>query len=146
MWSRESCAVRSNESHCCHTPQPSHCVCQDWQRVCACWAMLKDGMKSKTVVIKLGSSSILSESTLEPKIRIMSSIVEAVSQLRQNGHRVVLVCSGAIGLGRIRMNITTKPKNLGERQALAALGQLRLMTLWDNLFGMLGINLSLIHI
>ena len=72
----------------------------------------------------------------------MSSIVEAVSQLRQNGHRVVLVCSGAIGLGRIRMNIKTKPKNLGERQALAALGQLRLMTLWDNLFGMLGINIA----
>ena len=110
--------------------------------VCVCWAMLKDGMRRKTVVIKLGSSSILSESTLEPKIRIMSSIVEAVSQLRQNGHRVVLVCSGAIGLGRIRMNIKTKPKNLGERQALAALGQLRLMTLWDNLFGMLGINIA----
>lgn len=96
----------------------------------------------KTVVIKLGTSSILSEKTLEPKIRIMASIVETVSRLRQNGHRVVLVCSGAIGVGRVRMNIQERPKNLGERQALAALGQLRLMSLWDSLFGVLGINIA----
>lgn len=96
----------------------------------------------KTVVIKLGTSSILSETSLEPKIRIMSAIVETVSQLRKQGHRVVLVCSGAIGVGRVRMGMSERPQLLGERQALAALGQLRLMTLWDNLFGMLGLHIA----
>lgn len=95
---------------------------------------------SKIVVIKLGTSSILSEKTLEPKIRILASIAETVSLLRQRGHRVVIVSSGAIGVGRVHMGIKEKPKNTGERQALAALGQLRLMTLWDNLFRALGMN------
>lgn len=96
----------------------------------------------KTVVVKLGTSSILSESTMQPKIKIMSSIVETVLQLRTAGHRVILVCSGAIGVGRVRMGMTERPKDLGERQALAALGQLRLMTLWDNLFGVVGISVA----
>ncbi|WFC93736.1 glutamate 5-kinase [Malassezia brasiliensis] len=96
----------------------------------------------KTVVIKLGTSSILSESTMQPKIRIMSSIVETVLHLRTTGHRVILVCSGAIGVGRVRMGMQERPKDLGQRQALAALGQLRLMSLWDNLFGVVGINVA----
>lgn len=97
---------------------------------------------SKTVVIKLGTSSILSEDTLEPKIRILASLAETVSLLRLRGHRVVIVSSGAIGVGRVKMGIKERPKNLGERQALAALGQLRLMTLWDSFFGALGINIA----
>lgn len=101
--------------------------------------MTRDG---KTVVIKLGTSSILSETTLQPKVRIMASIVEAVSSLRAAGHRVLLVCSGAIGVGRVRMGLQERPKNLGERQALAALGQLRLMSQWDSLFGVIGINVA----
>ncbi|WFD02771.1 glutamate 5-kinase [Malassezia obtusa] len=96
----------------------------------------------KTVVIKLGTSSILSESTMQPKIRIMASIVEAVLHLRKAGHRVILVCSGAIGVGRVRMGMQERPKDLGQRQALAALGQLRLMSLWDSLFGVVGINVA----
>ena len=77
--------------------------------------------QGKTVVIKLGTSSILSDVSLEPKIRIMASIVETVSQLRLRGHRVVLVCSGAIGVGRVRMGIKERPQELSVRQALAAL-------------------------
>ena len=67
----------------------------------------------KTVVIKLGTSSILSESTMQPKIRIMASIVETVLHLRTAGHRVILVCSGAIGVGRVRMGMQERPKELG---------------------------------
>ncbi|WFD42537.1 glutamate 5-kinase [Malassezia psittaci] len=96
----------------------------------------------KTVVIKLGTSSILSESTMQHKIRIMSSMVEAVMNLRKAGHRVILVCSGAIGAGRVRMGLLEPPKDLGQRQALAALGQLRLMSLWDSLFSVVGINVA----
>ncbi|CAD6968112.1 unnamed protein product [Tilletia controversa] len=96
----------------------------------------------KTVVIKLGTSSILSESTHLPKLAILSSIVEVCHDLRSHGHRVVLVCSGAIGMGRLRMGITSKPKAVPDRQALAALGQLRLMALWDSLFSNLGLMVA----
>ena len=99
-------------------------------------------MTGKTVVIKLGTSSILDTDSFQPKVKIMASIVESVAALRRDGHRVVLVCSGAIGIGRVRMNYNGKPKALGERQALASLGQLRLMTLWDNLFGVLGLDIA----
>ncbi|KAJ9476950.1 Glutamate 5-kinase [Pseudozyma hubeiensis] len=97
---------------------------------------------SKTIVIKLGTSSIISEETQLPKIAILSSLVETCHKLRSLGHKVVIVCSGAIGMGRIRMHITEKPKSLGERQALAALGQLRLIALWDSLFGTVGIDVA----
>lgn len=96
----------------------------------------------KTIVIKLGTSSILSESTQHPKIAILSSLVETCHTLRSLGHRVVIVCSGAIGMGRLRMHVNEKPKSLGERQALAALGQLRLIALWDSLFGTVGIDVA----
>lgn len=97
---------------------------------------------SKTIVIKLGTSSILSEETQHPKIGILSSLVETCHTLRSQGHKVVIVCSGAIGMGRIRMHVTERPKSLGERQALAALGQLRLIALWDSLFGTVGIDVA----
>ncbi|PWN48436.1 putative PRO1-glutamate 5-kinase [Violaceomyces palustris] len=96
----------------------------------------------KTIVIKLGTSSILSESTEHPKIAILSSLVETCHTLRSAGHKVVIVCSGAIGMGRLRMHIKEKPKSIGERQALAALGQLRLIALWDSLFGTVGIDVA----
>ena len=56
-------------------------------------------------------------------------------KLHQDGHRVVLVSSGAIGVGLRRMDIEKRPKHLPKVQALAAIGQCRLMSLWDQLFG-----------
>lgn len=96
-----------------------------------------------TIVIKLGTSSILSESTLQPKLSILSSLVETCSALKSQGHRVVLVCSGAIGMGRARMGLgKVNATDIADRQALAALGQLRLIALWDTLFGELGIRVA----
>jgi glutamate 5-kinase len=103
---------------------------------------------SKTIVIKLGTSSILSETTHQPKLSILSSLVETCHALRTKGHKVVLVCSGAIGMGKVRMGMMNQQDTskaalgLGERQALAALGQLRLIALWDSLFGQLGISVA----
>ncbi|KAJ2913643.1 hypothetical protein MD484_g6784, partial [Candolleomyces efflorescens] len=54
------------------------------------------------------------------------------------GHKVVLVSSGAIGVGLKRMNMAARPKGLAGKQALAAIGQGRLIALWDNLFGQVG--------
>ncbi|KAF8626226.1 hypothetical protein AX15_004913 [Amanita polypyramis BW_CC] len=91
--------------------------------------------RPSTIVIKLGTSSIVHEDTHQPLLSILSSIVETVIKLKSQGHKVVLVSSGAIGVGLKRMNIANRPKSLSGKQALAAIGQGRLIALWDNLFG-----------
>lgn len=101
-----------------------------------------------------GTSSIVHETTHQPLLSTLSSVVETVLRLRADGHRVVLVSSGAIGVGLKRMDIASRPKTLAgtqvscalfsliaflkSLQALAAIGQGRLIALWDNLFGQLG--------
>ncbi|KAK0185850.1 glutamate 5-kinase [Armillaria mellea] len=87
-----------------------------------------------TIVIKLGTSSIVTEKTHQPLLSTLSSVVETVVDLRSQGHRVVLVSSGAIGVGLQRMNIPSRPRSLSGKQALAAIGQGRLIALWDDLF------------
>ncbi|ETW85168.1 hypothetical protein HETIRDRAFT_414274 [Heterobasidion irregulare TC 32-1] len=93
---------------------------------------------SSTIVIKLGTSSIVHEKTHHPLLSTLSSVVEVVVHLRAQGHKVVLVSSGAIGVGLQRMDMPARPKSLSGKQALAAIGQGRLIALWDNLFGQFG--------
>jgi len=93
---------------------------------------------TSTIVIKLGTSSIVHETTHQPLLSTLSRVVEAVVCLKSQGHKVVLVSSGAIGVGLKRMDIPSRPKSLSGKQALAAIGQGRLIALWDNLFGQLG--------
>ncbi|RWA14041.1 hypothetical protein EKO27_g1101 [Xylaria grammica] len=92
------------------------------------------GPKPLTVVIKLGTSSIVDEKTHEPLLSILSLIVETAVRLRKDGHKVVIVSSGAIGVGLRRMDVDKRPKHLSKLQALAAIGQCRLISLWDSLF------------
>ncbi|KAI5922228.1 Aspartate/glutamate/uridylate kinase [Camillea tinctor] len=92
------------------------------------------GPKPLTVVIKLGTSSIVDEKTHEPLLSILSLIVETAVKLRKDGHKVVIVSSGAIGVGLQRMDVEKRPKHLSKLQALAAIGQCRLISLWDSLF------------
>ncbi|KAF9971357.1 hypothetical protein BGZ73_005728 [Actinomortierella ambigua] len=87
-----------------------------------------------TIVIKLGTSSICDEVTHYPRLSTLSLIVETILKLKALGHRVVLVTSGAIGVGLRRLNLPSKPKDLAQIQAIAAVGQGRLMSLYDDLF------------
>lgn len=81
-----------------------------------------------------GSSSIVDEKTHEPILPILSLIVDTAIKLRRDGHRVLIVSSGAIAVGLQRMNMARKPKILAQKQALAAIGQCRLIAIWDQLF------------
>ncbi|GAA5874209.1 hypothetical protein JCM8547_007791 [Rhodosporidiobolus lusitaniae] len=99
-------------------------------------------MHPLTVVIKLGSSSILhAEPPHFPQIATLSALAETCVHLRSLGHRVVIVSSGAIGMGLHRMELPAptggKKRPMGEKQALAAIGQGRLIALWDQIFGAL---------
>ncbi|KAI7901357.1 glutamate 5-kinase [Cokeromyces recurvatus] len=90
---------------------------------------------SLTIVLKIGTSSICNEVTHFPLLSNLSALVESVLNLRSYGHRVILVTSAAVGTGLRRLNMAEKPSKLAARQAVAAVGQGRLMALYDDLFG-----------
>ncbi|KAI9033912.1 glutamate 5-kinase [Phycomyces nitens] len=90
---------------------------------------------SLTIVVKVGTTSICDEETHFPLLSNLSLLVEAVLKLKRNGHRVVIVTSAAVGTGLRRLNMSEKPSKLAARQAVAAVGQGRLMALYDDLFG-----------
>lgn len=76
----------------------------------------------------LGTSSIVDESTHEPNLSILTSIVETAAKLHRDGHNVVIVSSGAVGVGLRRMDVAQRPKylprmqvRLGKRSCIAAL-------------------------
>lgn len=86
------------------------------------------------IVIKLGTSSIIDEKTHEPMLSNLENVVKTTLDLQKAGHKVVIVSSGAIGVGLKRMNYKMRPKHSSKLQGLAAIGQCRLMSLWDQLF------------
>ena len=65
---------------------------------------------------RIGSSSIVHETTHQTLLSKLSSVVETVVRLRSQGHKVVLVSSGAIAVGLKRMDIAAKPKSLSGKQ------------------------------
>jgi len=88
-----------------------------------------------TVIIKVGTSSICDEHNYFPKLANLSMLVEAIMELKSLGHRPVLVSSGAVGTGLRRLNFEQKPtKSRAKIQAIAAVGQGRLMSKYDTLF------------
>ena len=70
----------------------------------------------RKLTIVIGTSSIVDEKTHEPILSILSLIVETAIKLRRDGHRVVLVSSGAIGVGLQRMKMSKRPKHLAQVQ------------------------------
>lgn len=65
-----------------------------------------------TIRLRQGSSSIVDEETHQPRLSVVTLIVETAVRLRKDGHRVVIVSSGAIAVGLQRMGIDKKPKHL----------------------------------
>lgn len=87
-----------------------------------------------TVVVKVGTSSILRSDTGYLALSTLSTLVEVLCKMRKDGHRVVLVSSGAVGVGCQRLGIKQRPSGIAELQALAAVGQPHLMRYYDVLF------------
>ncbi|KAF2725729.1 glutamate 5-kinase [Polychaeton citri CBS 116435] len=90
--------------------------------------------KHLTIVIKLGTSSIVDEKDHKPLLSTIATIVETAVKLREDGHNVVICSSGAIGIALRQMNLKRRPKHLPQIQALAAIGQSKLMALWEEYF------------
>lgn len=88
----------------------------------------------KRIVIKIGSSSLTHPETGDLNLRRIEQLVRAVCDLKGEGREVVLVSSGAIAAGRQALGYTERPKRLEEKQAFAAVGQARLMMVYQKLF------------
>lgn len=88
----------------------------------------------KTLVVKIGTSSLTQPQTGNLAISTIAALVETLSQLRHQGHSVVLVSSGAVGVGCARLGLTERPRTMAMKQAVAAVGQGRLMRVYDDLF------------
>ena len=93
-------------------------------------------MSSQTIVVKIGTSS-LTQATGQIAIATIASLVETLCSLSAEGHRVVLVSSGAVGVGCVRLNLKERPRKIALKQAVAAVGQGRLMRIYDDLFSSL---------
>ncbi len=85
------------------------------------------------VVIKVGTST-LAYATGKLNIRLTSELCKVISDLKNAGNEVVLVSSGAIGMGVGKLGLTKKPTDIPTKQAAAAVGQCELMYAYDKLF------------
>jgi glutamate 5-kinase len=92
---------------------------------------------TQTLVVKIGTSSLTQPETGLLALSTIASLVETLSHLRQQGHRVVLVSSGAVGVGCARLGIRDRPRTIALKQAVAAVGQGRLIRVYDDLFNSL---------
>ena len=85
------------------------------------------------IVVKLGTST-LTHATGKLNIRRVELLCKVMSDLKNAGHELILVSSGAIAMGVGKMNLTEKPEDIPTKQALAAVGQCELMYVYDKLF------------
>lgn len=88
----------------------------------------------KRIVVKIGSSSLTHEETGKLDLGKMEQLVRQLSDLRNRGMDVCLVSSGAIAVGRAAMGIHERPTDISMKQACAAVGQAKLMMVYQKLF------------
>jgi glutamate 5-kinase len=96
---------------------------------------------TKKIVIKIGTSS-LTHSTGRLDYRHIEEMVTVVCDLKNMGHEVVLVSSGAVGVGLGKLNLSKKPEESAKRRALAATGQSGLMAVYEELFNVYNQKIS----
>ena len=86
------------------------------------------------IVIKLGTST-LTHATGHLNIRRVELLAKVISDIKNAGHQVILVSSGAIGMGVGKLGLRCRPTDIPTKQAAAAVGQCELMYIYDKLFG-----------
>lgn len=94
-------------------------------------------MNTQLIVVKVGTSTLIRENG-KLNLSNMDHLARALCDLRNMGHRVVLVSSGAIGIGTGKLNLSARPTELRMKQAAAAVGQCEMMHLYDKFFGEYG--------
>ena len=86
------------------------------------------------IVVKVGSST-LAHATGQMNIRRVETLCKTISDIRNAGHELILVSSGAIAMGVSKLGLKKRPEDIPTKQAAAAVGQCELMYIYDKLFG-----------
>ena len=87
----------------------------------------------RRIVVKVGTST-LAHPTGRLNIQRMEKLCKVLSDLKNMGHEIILVSSGAIAMGFGKLNLSERPKDVPTKQASAAVGQCELMYIYDKLF------------
>lgn len=95
---------------------------------------MKKGGIPLRIVVKVGTST-LAHSTGNLNIRRVTELCRVLADLKNAGNDVILVSSGAIGMGVGKLSLSEKPDDIPGKQAAAAVGQCELMYVYDKLFG-----------
>ena len=85
------------------------------------------------IVVKVGTSTLAYESG-RLNIRHIEDFCRVLSDLKNQGHEIIVVSSGAIGMGMGKLSLKKRPEDIPTRQAAAAVGQCELMYTYDKLF------------
>lgn len=93
------------------------------------------------IVIKVGSN-VLTRTDGHPDVTNLSSIVDQIAALREMGHEVVLVSSGAVACGRGTVATERRLDSVAQRQLFASIGQIKLIDLYNSLFAGYGITIG----
>ena len=101
-----------------------------------------DMSKKKRVVVKIGTSTLTHHKTGRLNIRRVEKLVKILADLQNEGKEIILVSSGAVGLGAGKLGLAEKPKDTPTKQACAAVGQCELMYMYDKLFGEYGLTVA----
>jgi len=94
-------------------------------------------MDKKRIVIKVGTST-LCHAGKGLNFKNIDGLARTLTDIKNEGHEVILVTSGAIGAGVSKLGLRDRPDEIREKQAVAAVGQLELMHIYDKLFGEYG--------
>ncbi|MBR0141626.1 MAG: glutamate 5-kinase [Ruminococcus sp.] len=97
--------------------------------------------EKKRIVIKLGTST-LAHKTGKLNIRRMTNLVRVISDLHNSGREIIMVSSGAVGLGAGKLGLSEKPKETKIKQAVAAIGQCELMHVYDDMFAKYSVTVA----
>ena len=97
-----------------------------------------DVSKKKRIVLKLGTST-LTHKTGKLNIRRMTNLVRILSDLHNEGRELLLVSSGAVGMGVGKLNLSERPPS---KQAAAAVGQCELMHIYDDMFAKYNVTVA----
>lgn len=89
--------------------------------------------KAGTVVVKVGTSTLTYENG-KLNLKRLEQIARILTDVKNSGKKVVLVSSGAIGVGMSKMGLKERPKEVKGVQAVSAVGQCELMSIYDRLF------------
>lgn len=96
---------------------------------------IREALKDKKrIVVKVGSSSLTHQETGILDLRKLEILIRELCDLHNQGKEVILVSSGAIAVGRAVAGLKEKPSKLAVKQACAAIGQCRLMMIYQKLF------------